>query len=356
MRLHSAAITAALLGLGVGPLPGIVQDASHVCAAELTPPADAVRPAIERALLFLQKDAVKWRAEHQCATCHHGALTVWTLHDARERGYAVEEKTLSDAVAWSKGKFIRPFDPEKDLKPHWNVMPMAMVMMTYGASDAGLPGMTPADFDTVADHLVKLQGKDGAWLTPPPANGPVPFFESQEVLTLWAYLALERYVPADSRAPSPSARQPPRTCRRLAAEDSDRRYHAGRRPAIARGSPSGQVARAVTTVDRPASRSAKRRRRLEPDQGPGQRRFCHRPSAVGVEPGRDEGRAARGSASGGLSAQHAARRRLVAYDSSRDTAAQGLEKHPADSLFWLRVGHIRAAAFGREIRKTLDDA
>ena len=189
------------------------EDSAAASATGLGPGSDAAGPAVERALGFLQKDAAKWRDEHHCATCHHGAMTVWALHDARERGYAVEDRALAEAVDLSKKQFIRPFDPKKDLQPHWNVMPMAMVMMTYGARETELPGMTQADFDTIAVHLTMKQGEDGAWLTPPPANGPVPFFESQEVLTLWAYLALERYLPADEQSPSPA-----RDSRQRAAE------------------------------------------------------------------------------------------------------------------------------------------
>src|SRR5262245_51443326 len=45
--------------------------------------------AIDSALSFLTNDAVKWRAERGCATCHHGAMTVWALSEAKSQGYAV---------------------------------------------------------------------------------------------------------------------------------------------------------------------------------------------------------------------------------------------------------------------------
>src|SRR5262249_35466791 len=53
------------------------------------------RLAIERGLTFLQTDAARWRKERQCASCHHGTLTVWALSEAKAQGYPVEEETLA---------------------------------------------------------------------------------------------------------------------------------------------------------------------------------------------------------------------------------------------------------------------
>ena len=60
------------------------------------------RQTIERGLTFLEKDALVWRKEHQCATCHHGTMTVWALSEAKSRGYAVKPETLADVTAWTK--------------------------------------------------------------------------------------------------------------------------------------------------------------------------------------------------------------------------------------------------------------
>src|SRR5262245_1618797 len=50
-----------------------------------------------RGLTSLEKDALAWRMEHQCVTCHHGTMTVWALSGAKSRGYAVKPETLADA-------------------------------------------------------------------------------------------------------------------------------------------------------------------------------------------------------------------------------------------------------------------
>src|SRR6516165_2099406 len=71
-----------------------------------SPPAAAAAPegskAVERGLTFLQLDAAKWRKEHQCATCHHGTMTVWAFTEAKSQGYAVAAESLAETVKWTK--------------------------------------------------------------------------------------------------------------------------------------------------------------------------------------------------------------------------------------------------------------
>ena len=47
------------------------------------------RKAIEQGLIFLEKDAAAWRKDRQCATCHHGTMTVWAMSEAKSRGFVV---------------------------------------------------------------------------------------------------------------------------------------------------------------------------------------------------------------------------------------------------------------------------
>src|SRR5947208_352049 len=91
------------------------------------PTSRQVRQAVQRGLAFLEKDAAKWRKEHTCATCHHGAMTVWAFNEAKGRGLPVRPETLADLAGWSKERFVHRFDPAKDLRPGFNVMPVALV-------------------------------------------------------------------------------------------------------------------------------------------------------------------------------------------------------------------------------------
>ena len=56
----------------------------------------------------------------------------------------------------------------------------------------------------IAGHLLRHQEADGswAWSSAPAKNRPPPVFESDEVVTLLAYLALGPHVPPDDEGKS----------------------------------------------------------------------------------------------------------------------------------------------------------
>ena len=53
----------------------------------------------------MQEDAVKWRKDRECVTCHHGSMTVCALSEAKNRGFAVEAESLADMVNWTEVRF-----------------------------------------------------------------------------------------------------------------------------------------------------------------------------------------------------------------------------------------------------------
>src|SRR5262245_55416389 len=59
-----------------------------------------VAAAIDRGLGFLAKDAVAWKEKHNCVSCHHAALVVWAMREAKERGHTVNEPVLADMTKW----------------------------------------------------------------------------------------------------------------------------------------------------------------------------------------------------------------------------------------------------------------
>src|SRR4051812_21482671 len=65
--------------------------------------ADEPRPkpaAVKRGLGFLAKDAFAWKEKHNCASCHHAALVVWSMREAKQRGHAVDETVLAEMAKW----------------------------------------------------------------------------------------------------------------------------------------------------------------------------------------------------------------------------------------------------------------
>src|SRR5437764_9992821 len=69
-------------------------------ALEGRPKPANVDGTITRGLGFLSKDAMVWKAEHNCVTCHHTALVVWSMREAKQRGHAVAEPVLAEMTKW----------------------------------------------------------------------------------------------------------------------------------------------------------------------------------------------------------------------------------------------------------------
>ncbi|MGE0761548.1 MAG: prenyltransferase/squalene oxidase repeat-containing protein, partial [Pirellulaceae bacterium] len=161
-------------------------------------------------------DAVKWRAEHECATCHHGALSVWAFSEARSRGFALDAAAVADIADWTKTRFFEKLDAPRAEGSGASLVSQANIYLALSAqfvSDQDAIG--PADLDRIAGHLVRHQEADGSWSwsSAPRKNTPPPVFESDETVTLMAYLALQPRAPAD-----PETTAPMEESRRRAAE------------------------------------------------------------------------------------------------------------------------------------------
>src|SRR5262249_17807617 len=162
------------------------------------------RRTIERGLTFLEKDALAWRNERQCATCHHGTMTVWALSEATSRGYAVKPETLADVTEWTKER-LKGIDKPRDTRPGWrmvNTPALYLAMMAQAVPKQG--AVSAEELRRIAGHLVRHQEADGswAWSSAPPGNRPPPHFESDEAATPLGYMARGPQVPADPQDPS----------------------------------------------------------------------------------------------------------------------------------------------------------
>src|SRR5580704_15620481 len=52
--------------------------------------------AVEKALAFLENEAIQWKKEHRCISCHHGTMTIWALSEAKGQGFNVSTDRLSE--------------------------------------------------------------------------------------------------------------------------------------------------------------------------------------------------------------------------------------------------------------------
>src|SRR6187431_3119759 len=69
---------------------------SLAAAEPAAPPAADAQPTIDRGLAFLAKDSLAWKAKHNCASCHHAAMVVWALREAKSQGHTVDEPVLAE--------------------------------------------------------------------------------------------------------------------------------------------------------------------------------------------------------------------------------------------------------------------
>src|SRR5512145_144864 len=61
---------------------------------------DAAKSVIDRGTAFLSKDALQWKKDHNCVSCHHAALVSWALREAKLRGHVVDEPVLAEMTKW----------------------------------------------------------------------------------------------------------------------------------------------------------------------------------------------------------------------------------------------------------------
>src|SRR5262249_23381209 len=151
-------------------------------------PAD-VNATIDRGLAFLAKDALAWKKEHNCASCHHASLVVWATREAKLRGHAVDEPVLAEMTKWlaesGDGKFglARPASAPQAASPKAVYFALAL-------------GVDPKP-DEVSRKGLKLllktvaaeQTENGSWSTWPEPRRPI-FGSSDESLTVLATRAV----------------------------------------------------------------------------------------------------------------------------------------------------------------------
>lgn len=156
-------------------------------------PPDA-KDAIDRGLAFLAKDAMAWKEEHGCVSCHHAGLVAWSLREAKLNGYDVDEPVLDEMTRWiaesgdGKTGVARPATAPRALnaKAVWLALALGADPKPDDAARKGLGlllGTVKAD-----------QADDGSWSAWPETRPPI-FGDSSESMTALATLAL---VPAAS--------------------------------------------------------------------------------------------------------------------------------------------------------------
>ena len=172
-----------IIPLAVFVLPGAAWaqgDGRNIPGAALT---------IDRGLSFLARDARAWKKEHNCASCHHAALVIWAMREAKGRGIAVDESELKGLTKWmaesGDGKFVmaRPATA-----PH-AASPKAMYFALALGADPEPDAVSRAGIKRLLKTVKNEQTDDGSWSAWPGSRPPI-LGSSDESLTALAVLAL----------------------------------------------------------------------------------------------------------------------------------------------------------------------
>jgi len=185
--------------VGIAALCGLVVGGGLGSAAEgkERSPARDTATTITRGIGFLQQDVDRWKVEKKCSNCHHGVMTLWALNEAKRRGYAVEPGYLAELARWTKERLVGIEKP-RDPKTGWSLIsPPALYLAVMARNQPDQNTVSTEELRVMEDHVGRYLEDDGSVMTPAtmspphPQNGPPPFFESREVVTLLATLALQ---------------------------------------------------------------------------------------------------------------------------------------------------------------------
>ncbi len=149
-----------------------------VSAAEATPDTKlAIDAAIPPALRYLEKEALSWKAEMGCASCHHAPMMLWSCETAKSKGFTVNEEAVAEIRAFildenNGAKLFPPADapPDRDGTQIGSIY----ALLALNASPGGWENAALVSRTRV--HFAGAQREDGSW-PPFPSMGRPPILE-----------------------------------------------------------------------------------------------------------------------------------------------------------------------------------
>lgn len=151
--------------------------------------AQDVASTIDRGLAFLAKDSLAWKKEHNCVSCHHGALVAWALRDAKQHGIPVDEPVLAEMTKWTaesgSGKTGIPRPPGIPKALNAKAVWFSLALQSDRKPDETVQAGLKLLLATVKED----QTDSGAWASWPETRPPI-FGNSDESMTVLATLAL----------------------------------------------------------------------------------------------------------------------------------------------------------------------
>ncbi len=141
----------------------------------------AVRAAVGRSLVFLEKGGTSWMEQRACTSCHTVGMMVWTHNEARRRGFPVP---ASKTRAWTDWALVDLLSRGKEAGPDT----VSQVLLARESASPwrvkpALGSKTADPYENLWEALVGFQQPDGSWK-------PGAQLKSLEVATRWALMAL----------------------------------------------------------------------------------------------------------------------------------------------------------------------
>jgi hypothetical protein len=153
-------------------------------------PADAVRAAVKKGLVRLEKGSASYTRNRDCFSCHHQAISIAAFRSARQRGFPVDQENLTAQVEFTLDSFRSKLDKvtKGQAVPGSNTT-TAYALFTLEEGGHAADEVTAA----LVEFLLLRQKADGSW--PAVANRP-PMEGSSFTNNALALRALKTYAPA----------------------------------------------------------------------------------------------------------------------------------------------------------------
>lgn len=165
-------------------------------SADTARPTDQeVRQALERSVVYLQEEAVEWIHTHKCASCHHGAMGLWSLNEAAARGIKVDKAAVDELTTWILADPVRSKllpDPKATPTPvEGEIVSLPSVYGLLAARSVPPEQQTTPirrSMEKFEVHLIANQRPEGSWGH---VVGRPPVYESREITTLMTAISLD---------------------------------------------------------------------------------------------------------------------------------------------------------------------
>lgn len=168
------------------------------------------REAARRGLRFVEADGVRWMKEKKCASCHHVPMALLTHAEGLRRGFAAESEAIIGLQKSALDSYIR----HPKLKPVGqdgteSAISPNTIYLSLGAGTVPRPDADTAKaLEAFTTYLLAVQQKDGSWGDPGGGTKVVfsPLADTNEVVTMWALLALTAQAPKGDTWPQARTR------------------------------------------------------------------------------------------------------------------------------------------------------